>query len=145
MTTSNNTTKQQDILNRLIKSTLEAETAHEVAKDALIVAITDGMDNEDKAIITVRERLIEAFELTEKAHVLYDNQLLELQALNVTWQNITHYLQTVVFKGDYPIQEDKDNKPLPVMKAVKADHYCAKIINRFNSYRQSSVCFGCRC
>lgn len=129
------TKKQQEMINRLIVTTVEADTNLETAKTALIAGLTQGMDKVDTAVITIRERLIEAFDSEKKAGLLYQEQLDFLRDLGITWKQVTHHLQTVIFASDYPVVDDK---PVPVMKAYQDGSKSAAVINRFNSWRSSN-------
>ena len=129
------TTKQQELINRLIVNTVEADSNLETAKTELIAGLTDGLDVEETNAIVIRERLIEAFDSEKKAGLMYLEQLENIQAAGITWKQITNHLQTVIFASDYPVV---DEKPVPVMKAYQDGSKSAAVINRFNSWRSSN-------
>lgn len=129
------TKKQQEMINRLIVKTVEADTTLETAKTDLINGLTQGLDKDDTKNIIIRERLLEAFDSEKKASVLYKEQLDAIRDAGITWKQVTYHLQTVIFASDYPMTDDK---PVPVMKAYQDGSKSAAVINRFNSWRSSN-------
>ena len=129
----------QETLNALIKSTVEADVMVDNNRKEIIDILGKDKSADEKATILIKSHLEEADRLTGKVSFIYGETLTALENKGVKWSEITLHLQTVIFSGEYPIQES--GKPEPLRK-TRDTNEAGRIINCFNSYRSKYSDYG---
>ena len=129
----------QETLNNLIKSTVEADALIDSNRKGIVDILGKGKSADEKATLRIKSNLEEADRLTGKVGELYEETLRTLNKKGVKWHEITLHLQTIIFAGEYPLQES--GKPEPLRK-TRDTNEAGRIINCFNSYRSKYSDYG---
>jgi len=112
-------------------------------QEKAFTAFRKHVSKNEKGIIDDNRFMLVTFQevdrLTTSTAEYYEQILKRLKANKVEWKDIVFHLQTVVFKGLYPLQDN--GKPVSVRDCRAKNEY-GRMINCFNTYRYKYSDYG---